>query len=223
MGQPYTIPPAKVGFLDRVMPYSKAWAPLWQLRYALFGRKQNILIQNTTIDLTGSTSLAVVDCLPGKPDFASPDGLRVWLLREVELKLLRKRIKEAGDDYVLDSSRVSLGDETEAQLHSGNSITINGKLQQVGFYVDVLPRIHKRTTDLTIIVVYSVAVTNQPTASVDAPPAGSVSIQTNFAFCGRFQLPRESAGIFVLHSTPGLEKKREIGLLLTSQVLQSKK
>jgi len=223
MNQPYAIPPAKVGFLDRIMPYGKAWAPLWRLRYALFGRKQNITIQNTIIDLTGSQSLKVIDCLPGEPDFADSDGVRVWFLRDAELKELRKRLKETGDEVVLDSSRVSLGDEAEAQLHSGNSITINGKPQQVGFSVDVLPRIHKRTTDLTTIVVYSEAVTNQSTARVDAPPAGSVSIQTNFALGGRFQLPRENAAIFVLRSAHGSTNQKVMALLITPQVNQSKK
>jgi len=205
------------------MPYSKAWAPLWQLRYALFGRKQNILIQSTIFNLTGSNSLKVLDCLPAKPDFAGSEGLRVWLLSEVELQMLRNGLKEAGDDHVLDSSRVSLGDETEAQLYSGNSITINGNLQKVGLYVDVLPRIHKKTTDLTTVVVYSEAVTNRLTSSVDVPPAGSVSIQTNFALAGRFQLPRENSAVFVLQSAPGLTNQRDMGLLITPQVMQPKK
>ena len=223
MNQPYTIPPPKAALLDRIMPTSKAWAPLWRLRYALFGRKQNITIQNTIIDLTGSNQLTVIDFLPGQPDFVNFDGLRVWLLREVELNVLRKRLKEAGDDHVLDSSRVSLGDETEAQLHSGNSISINGKLQQVGFSVDVLPRIHKRTTDLTAVVVYSEAVTNQSVSSVAVSQTGSVSVQTNFALAGRFQLSRESAGIFVLHSAPGLTNQRAMGLLIKPQVMKPKK
>ncbi len=76
MNQPYAIPASKVGFLDRVMPTSKAWAPLWRLRYALLGRRQEINIQSTIIDLTGSNPLAVIDCLPSKPDFASSDGTR---------------------------------------------------------------------------------------------------------------------------------------------------
>ena len=221
MNQPYTIPRPKVGFLDRVMPTSKAWAPLWRLRYALFGRKQNITIQNTIIDLTGSNQLAVIDFLPGRPDFVNLDGLRVWLLREVELNVLRKRLKEAGDDHVLDSSRVSLGDETEAQLHSGNSISINGKLQQVGFSVDVLPRIHKRTTDLCRGCLLGSG--NESVSFECRWFPGSVSVQTNFALAGRFQLSRESDGIFVLHSAPGLTNQKDLGLILIPQVLQSKK
>src|SRR5437867_1914540 len=101
-------------------------------------------------------------CLPSKPDFASSDGTQVCRLKEVELKGLRKRLKEADDDRILDSSRVIMGDETEAHTLSGNSILINGKLQQVGFSVDLLPRIHKATINLTIVVVHSQPVTNQP-------------------------------------------------------------
>jgi len=223
MNQPYAIPASKVGFLDRVMPTSKAWAPLWRLRYALLGRRQEINIQSTIIDLTGSNPLAVIDCLPSKPDFASSDGTRVWRLKEVELKVLRKRLKKAGDDHILDSSRVIMGDETEAHVSSGNSIPINGKLQQVGFSVGLLPRIHKATTDLTIVVVHSQPVTNQPNSTADVPQASSVSIQTNFALGGRFQLPRQSAAIFVLHSASGLMNQRDMGLLITPQVIKPKK
>ena len=223
MNQPYVIPPVKVGFLDGIMPTSKAWAPLWRLRYALLGRRQEINIQSTIIDLTGSNPLAVINCLPSQPDFASSDGTQVWRLKEVELKGLRKRLKEARDDHILDSSRVIMGDETEAHVLSGNSILINGKLQQVGFSVDLLPRIHKATIDLTIVVVHSQPITNQPNSTADDPQASSVSIRTNFALGGRFQLPRESVGIFVLHSVPGLSNQGNMGLLITPQVIKAKK
>ena len=133
-----------------------------------------------------------------------------------------RRALEADDDRILDSSRVIMGDETEAHTLSGNSILINGKLQQVGFSVDLLPRIHKATIDLTIVVVHSQPVTNQPNSTADVPQASSVSIQTNFALGGRFQLPRESAAIFVLHSASGANQ-RDMGLLITPQVMQPKK
>ena len=66
-------------------------------------------------------------------------------------------------------------------------------------------------------------ITNQAISSVDVLAAGLVSIPTNFAFAGRFQLPKESAGIFVLQSVPGLANQKEIGLLLSCKVLGSKK
>ena len=78
MNQLYAIPPAKVGFLDRIMPTSKAWAPLWRLRYALLGRNKDIMIDSTIIDLTASKPLMMLDLLPAKPDFSSSDRLQVW-------------------------------------------------------------------------------------------------------------------------------------------------
>jgi len=223
MNQPYAIPPGQVGLLDRVMPTSKSWGWLWRLRYALLGRKKTINLDSTIINLTASNSLMVVDLLPGHPDFARSDGLRVWRLSESEVNSLRKRLKEATDDHILASSRVTTGDGAEAQIFCGSSTPINGKQQQVGFSVALLPRIRNGITDLTAVAVFSEAETNQTTLRVEGPQAGSFSIQTNFAFGGRFQLSRESAGIFVLHSSSGLTNKKEIGLLLTSQVLQPKK
>jgi hypothetical protein len=219
---PYIIPPAKVRFLDRIMPTGKAWAPLWRLRYALLGQKRGITIENTIIDLTGRTPLPVLDILPPKPDFARSNTIRVWRLSNAEVSMLRKRGKEASDDHVLAVSRIMTGDESEAQIFSGNSILSNGKLQQAGLSVDLLPRFRKRATDLTLVVIYSEAVTNNSTLNAGVVQAGLVSVQTNFAFGARLQIPLESAGIFVLRTGPGLTNK-EMGLLLTCQWLPRKK
>src|SRR5258705_199279 len=70
MRQPFTIPPAKVGLLDRVMPTSKAWAPLWRLRYAVFGKIKSINLDSTIIDFTGLDISTLADLLPHNPDFA---------------------------------------------------------------------------------------------------------------------------------------------------------
>jgi len=149
-------------------------------------------------------------------------GLRVWRLNEVELKGLRTRLKEAPEDHILASPRVITGDGAQAGLFCGQSRPINGKPQQVGCPVNLLPRIRGSTTDLTAVVVFSEVVTNPTISSVDAPSAGSVSIQTNFAFAGRFQLPRESAGIFVLQSVPGASNPKQIALIVSCKVLESK-
>jgi len=211
MNQPYGIPRAKVGLLDRIMPTTKAWAPLWRLRYALFGRKKIISVESTLINFTASDPLRVIDLLPGQPDFAGSDGLQVWRLKDFEVSSLLKRLKEATDDPILFSGRITVGDGTQAQMLCASPVPINGTQQQVGFSFDLLPRIRKGTTDLTAVVVFSKAVTNQITLGIDDPEIGSISIETNFAFAGQFQLPMKSAGIL------------EIGLLLKSQVLQSKK
>jgi hypothetical protein len=223
MNQPYVIAPAKVPLLDRVMPASKTWAPLWQLRYVIFGRNKSVNIEGTIIDLTGSKPLSVIDLLPERPEFEGSNGLRVWRLNEVELKGVRNRLKEAPEDHILASPRIITGDGTQAGLFSGQPIRMDGKVQQVGCSMNLLPRIRGSTTDLSAIVVYSEAVTNQTSLSLDVPSPGSVSIQTNFSFGGRFQLPKESVGILVLYSAPGSSKQKEIGLLLSCKVLEGKK
>lgn len=193
------------------------------MRYGLLGRKKVINIDSTIINLRASNSLMVVDLLPGQPDFARSDGLRVWRLSESEVNSLRKRLKEATDDHILASSRVTTGDGAEAQIFCGSSIPINGKQQQVGFSVGLLPRIRKGITDLTAVAVFSEAETNQTTFVSKILRPVPLPFKPILPSGGRFQLSRESAGIFVFHSSSGLTNKKEIGLLLTSQVLQPKK
>ena len=115
------------------------------------------------------------------------------------------------------------GDKTECRLYCGGAVPINGTQQQVGLNVHLLPHIRKDTIDLTAVFTFSEAVTNSAAMAADALHAGAISIQTNLDFAGRFQLPREMAGIFVLPGAPASPNQKHLGLLLTSNVLQPKK
>ena len=216
MSRPYTIPAPHVGLLDRVMPVSPSWAWLWRIRYALFGRTKTINLNSTIIDFTGSASSALADVLPTNPDYVGSDGLRVWRLREAEVHGLRQLFKEEPDQIVT-SSRMATGDKVDTSLYCGNSALVNGTQQQVGLSARVLPSIRQETTDLTAVFCFSEAMTNPPVAG------GAVSIQTNFEFAGRFQLPKGMAGLLVLPPVPGSTNHKRLGLFLTSNVSQPKK
>jgi len=70
---------------------------------------------------------------------------------------------------------------------------------------------------------FSEAITNTAISIGDSAGAGAVSIQTNIDFGGRFQLPKETAGLFVLPVAPVSTNQKLLGLLLTADVPQSKK
>ena len=140
----------------------------------------------------------------------------VWRLREAEVRGLRELFKETPDQIVA-SSRMATGDKVDTSLYCGNSALVNGTQQQVGLSARVLPSIRQETTDLTAVFCFSEAMTNPPVAG------GAVSIQTNFDFAGRFQLPKGMAGLLVLPPVPGSTNHKRLGLFLTSNVSQPKK
>ncbi len=221
MSRPYTIPATPIALLDRVMPSGPSWAWLWRMRYAIFGRIKTVNVNTSIIDFTGSDS-SVTKILPANPDFIGADGLRVWRLREHEVRGLRELFKEKPDQIVA-SSRMATGDKVECSLYCGNSVLVNGRQQPVGLSARVLPSIRKGTTDLTAVFSFSEAITNTAISIGDAAGAGAVSIQTNFDFGGRFQIPKETAGLFVLPVAPVSTNQKLLGLLLTADVPQSKK
>ncbi len=217
MSRPYKIPAPKIGLLDRVMPQSKSWAWLWRVRYAFLGQTKAIEISTRFIDFSGVSA----ELLATKPDFAGADGLRVWRLKDADLKRLRQRLKEKSD-YILDSGRITLGDKTICQMHSGSAALINGTQQPVGSFVEVLPFLSSGTIDLTAAFSFSEVVTN-PTSTSEFPSTTAVSIHTNFDLAGRFQLSKEMNGMFVLPAAPPSTNQKRVGLLFTSTVIQPKK
>ena len=203
------------------MPSGRSWAWLWKIRYALFGQIKPVNVNTSIIDFTGSDS-SVTKILPANPDFIGADGLRVWRLREHEVRGLRELFKERPDQIVA-SSRMATGDKVECSLYCGNSVLVNGTQQPIGLSARVFPSIRKGTTDLTAILSFSEAITNATISIGDGTAAGADTIQTNFDLGGRFQLPKETAGLFVLSAAPASTNQKRLGLLLTSDVPQSKK
>jgi len=192
------------------------------LRYAVFGKIKSINLDSTIIDFTGLDTSALAGLLLANPDFAGSDGLRVWRLSEADVRGLRQFFKEK-PGQILYSVRDTTGDNTECGTYSGQTAFINGTQQKFGLNVDLLASIRNGTTDLTAVFSFSEAITNSTGGAGDSPYHGAVTVQTNLDFAGRFQLPKEMAGVFVLSAAPASTNHKRIALLLTSSVLQSKK
>ena len=222
MTQPYRMPVAKVGLLDRIMPLGRSWAWLWQVRYALFGRVKTIDFDTTIIDFTGWDFSTLSNSLPATPDFAAANGLRLWRVKEADVRSLRGRFK-ANPDQLLSTSRVRTGDNIACEIFSGNSIAINGTQQPVGLRMDLLAGIHKQGTDLTAVFCFSEPETNSLVTSEAVPGIAAVSIHTNLEFGARVQLSKELSSIFVLAPPPAAPNQKQVGLLLTSNVLKPKR
>jgi hypothetical protein len=211
MNKPYVIPAPKVSLLDRVMPGGRSWGWLWKLRYTLLGKTRTIDLKSEFIDVTDLDPSAVVP--RDQPDLTSEDVLQVWRVKETEIKALRQLPKEKPEKIVA-SPRVTTGNKSPCSIYCGNSVLINGSVQQVGVSAVLLPLIGKDTVDLTAVFCCTEPITNL---------AGTVSVRTNLDFGGRFQLSQDMAGVFVLATpTRSIEQKR-IALLLTSNVVRTKR
>ncbi len=209
MNKPYTIPTPGVGLLDRVMPQGASWGWLWKLRYAFFGKNQSIDIKSIVVDLNGLDP-GTVGALPAKPDYTNGQGLQVWRVKEADLQALRQLLKER-PDRILASPRVTTGNKTQCGVYCGSPVPINGTQQTVGLRLDLLPAIRKRTVDLTAVFFFTEAITNQAITTDDS--GGPVSIRTNFDFAGRFQIPNEMDGIFVLTPPSGITNEKRMSIL----------
>lgn len=218
MSPPYVFSVPQISYLDRVMPVGPGWTWLWKIRYALLGKSPTIKLDTSIIDLAALDD-SVAGILPNAPEFTGAGGLRVWRVREKELRGLQELFKERPNQIVA-SSRIVTGDKGECSIHSGNTVLINGTQQPVGLNVRVLPLMRKATIDLAAVFSFSEAITN---TTIGADKAGLIVIQTNFDLGGRFQLPKEMDGLFILPAPPGFANQKRLGLLMTADLPLSKK
>ena len=86
--QPYVFPQPRRGLLDRIMPRNPAWAWLWRLRYAVFGKTKSVTINTDFVELLNSEDL-VAKLRLGGPEYSGAEGLRVWRLGGLDLNALR--------------------------------------------------------------------------------------------------------------------------------------
>lgn len=143
------------------------------------------------------------------------------VLEGTQLTELRKRLKQNEHAESLSLGRIITGDEGEARLSSGTTLTVwDNQLKrvrpiEVGFSMDMLPRVRPVLVDLTTLMRFSEAVTNQPSVGLSNAP--SISIQTNLAFAGRMQIP-DNGGVFILNGIRPAQGTNRIGVILSARV-----
>jgi hypothetical protein len=220
MPQPYSMPLQRISLFNKWVPRTASWAWLWRLKEQLIGRPKAIALTTTFVDFTGSGTAYLTKFSLPKPQFINNTGLAVWLLNDTELTRLQELLKQhpgadlkryPGTDIVA-SPRITTADGMQARLFSGTTIPINGLQASVGQSVDLLARVRRETTDLTIIINSSEAITNQPDASLGT--TNTLSVQTNLAIAARIQIPN-AMGAFLLDTDPSSTRHQRTGVILS--------
>ena len=222
MPQLYTIPPQKLSLFNAWVPQTASWAWLWRLKEQLVGRPKAITLTTTFIHFTASGTSFITNLSLPKPQFTNANGLAVWFLPDLELTRLLEGFKQhsgthlkryPGTDIVA-SPRITTADGLQARLFSGTPMPINGLQASVGESVDLLARVRAESTDLTVILKSTQAITNQPSAIPGSPLLCPVSIQTNLAIAARFQLPN-TTGVFLVDTGSSPAEYKRTGVILT--------
>jgi len=204
---PYRIPAQRIPLFERWVPMSWSWA--WRLKQAVFGRPK--VVSFTVSVLTASNATKV----PRRPDFVSNDGIQVWVLSSSHA------IKPRAGVELLSAVGITTADGIEAQLFQGNTISVDGVTANVGAAADLFSRLRPGKTDLTAIITYSEAVTNQTAISGSAGSIASVSIRTNLAIAARVQVP-EGRALFIMDGGHVLTDGKRAGVLISVERLPKK-
>jgi hypothetical protein len=222
MPQSYAFPRQRISFFGKWVPRNPSWAWLWRLKELIAGRFKTIDLTATFIGCNSSSEFFLTDLSLPKPQFTNAAGLKIWLLDDADMNSLRGRFKRTPGVELLASPRITTADGMKARLFSGTTVAIDGLPVSVGVSVDLLGRVRRESTDLTVLLTYSEAITNQPSPVPDSPPTNAISVQTGLAVAARLQIPTAS-GAFLLDNSPGTTNHNRIGVLLTITPPPSKK
>ena len=218
----YTIPRQKGPWPDRWIPMKKSWAWVWHVKENVFGRRKAVLLEPRVVALRGSQESIFSGYRLGKPDFSS-NHVDAWFISEPELRVLFPVNGFFGQEPALFSARVTTANKGQAQMFSGITIpsvscgptrlTIGSPTVpwpaapsgavRLGFTTDLLPVLRKGLTDLTAVITWTEAVTNE----------GSISLKTNMSLATRVQIP-EGDGAFVVDSRRWTDSGVNYGVVL---------
>ena len=215
---PNGMPPPKVSLFAKWVPFSWGWA--WRLRdwgLAVLGQKKTIKVDAAVIDCQSFAESTLSALAPGAPEYTGTNGLRIWIVRDPDLKSLRKRLTESHDEHLMCRPRVITGHGMQATISLSTKVMVNGAGQDVGLTASFLPLIRRHSVELSTSVVLSEAATNVSSTVYSTANTNFVSIHTNFAMAAAIQLPPGS-GIFLLEGAPSNHDARRIGMVIAAEV-----
>ena len=192
------VPNHPVPIPDRWIPRNWGW--LWRTKEMVLGRRKTVTLDGKVISLPSQNPAArELAILSRTPDLAE-GGTKIWLLSTNELADLRNEIGSVSNS-VLTAGRITMGEKSEGMLASTQPLSAGfGRMVSAGLSFNVYPVLHKHSTTVWLALAYSQFVTN----------GEMISVQTNLALNGRFELPHGS-GIIILKAEPGSDR---LGFLL---------
>ncbi len=212
----YRPPAQRLSWFSRLVPVTPRWAWLWKLKDGMLGPRQTVNIQSSAFAMADISEPAVDRLALGRPDFADPNGIKLWVCSDADLNRLRQQLLRTPENEVLFSPRISAADRIAASLFSGSVVVANGCTNQVGLSLQVLTRVRRQALELTTIFALSETVTNSPAAATDPSTNPVLSVRTNLAIAARLLLA-QGTGMFLLDTSPK-QDHRHIGLILFAAV-----
>ncbi|MDB6038791.1 MAG: hypothetical protein JWM99_2632, partial [Verrucomicrobiales bacterium] len=136
--------------------------------------------------------------------FSETNGIKLWLMTNARLHELQGVLSEKGNE-ILARPRVVAADGVEGSMYIGSVLPIQGTNRNVGLEMSVFPRTRKSSTDLTLTLLSTEAVTNPSSQSKGVFP-DAVAIQTNLAVVPRVQIP-SGMGVLLISGAPAHNAK----------------
>ena len=215
-----TILPSDHSIRSKELPLPDRWIPptwgwLWRLRYALLGKPATIEIKNEFVRLAPSSDPLLADALSGYDPLAATNGVRIWILPDGELSVLRRRLEGLEGYEVIASPRITSGHG--AQANFAQTTTIGGAQVPFGVFFNCLTCARGKTTVLTAAMTHSEAVPNLTTTVAAAVSRNSTRIHTNLTLAAKMQIPPGN-GVFLLDTNHADPLGRHVGIFISSKV-----
>jgi hypothetical protein len=190
--------------LIQAIPGHPAWRWFYHLEDTVFGRRKPVLLDVELIAAPHLSPTGLAACLPRTtPQWADPTGLRIWFIKDHELKIVLQNLLALPGARVLNHPRISTGDGIGASLFTGEAVVLNGLTNDIGLRFACFPRVRSRSTDLSATISFTEALTNQPLRGTRGPAETVLSIRTNLDTGARLQIPHGSGVLLLQESTSG--------------------
>ena len=189
------------------------------LRFHLYGPAKPITLQGAFIEFKNplTPSDALFSDLPLQATRGSDtNDVRAWILSEVELAALRRRLEQTPGAEFVSNPRIQTASGIQATFHVGETVAVDGTNYDVGLDWTCTPRPRHGGNELTSVFTYTQAVTNRTEVTKKDPATNAISIRTNLAVATRIQMP-EGGGAFLVRSGGGPAPERTIGVLISSK------
>ncbi len=211
---PHGWPSVKRNLSDRIMGAMPVW--VWRLKDSLLGPAKRILLKSVILDCRGLSNSLPSVLLLGEAQFTDPNGRKVWIFGNGELDELHRRLEQMPGNAALSSPRMDTADGVEAQMFAGETVSIGGSNRQTGLTLDYCPHLHRRSTDLRVIITLCSPV-KKPSRTKEEQAASEVlSIQTNLSLSARMQIPN-GHGVFLLDAAQDVPTEKRIGILISAE------
>ena len=197
----------KAPWLDRFMPQ---WGWLWRLRDTVMPRRR-ISFDAAQADFNLTPERVLADLALGYSTFTT-NGIRLWILDGNNLSELQRHLKQNSKSRFL---RVETADGIRSGISITDPVSIDGKPNEAGLKMDLMPVVGRNSTDLTALLCLSEVVTNQTDSSL-------ISIRTNLALAVRLEIPN-GKGVFLLEAKQDATNRGSLGVIISPTFPKPKK